>query len=160
MTISVLDYIFFVIIFIFAICALVKGFINEFFGKAALILGIIGSVFFYDDVAKLFMGKIDKVVVCNIIGFVSVFVVVFLVVKLIGLLFSKIFQISILYSLDKVLGFSFGFIEGAAIVCFIIFLLQIQPFFNSTKLLNGSFCFSVYTKIISSPEFKEVTTNV
>ena len=160
MSFTVLDYIFFVIILIFALSALIKGFVNEVFGKAAFILGILGAVIFYAEAGKWFIEKIPSETLRNIVGFVLVFVVVFLVLKLVGLLISKLFEVSVLKRLDRILGFFFGVIEGSAIVGFVIFLITIQPFFDPSKLLNDSFVYSIFCKIIASPEFKEVTSNV
>ncbi len=160
MSFTVLDYIFGIIILIFALSALIKGFVNELFGKAAFVLGILGAVLFYSDISVLFENKIASSVLRNIIAFILLFIVIFLILKLIGMLISKLFEVSILKSLDRILGFFFGVIEGSAIVGFVIFILTIQPFFDASVILNDSCIFGIFNKIISSPEFKEVTTNV
>lgn len=160
MTFTVVDYIFLAIILIFALAALIKGFVNELFGKASWILGILGGVLFYADIAAHLENKIPTSVLRNIVAFILVFVVVFLVLKLIGLLISKLFEVSILKSLDKALGLFFGLVEGCAIVGFIIFVINLQPFFDPRSLFHDSFFYTIFLKVISSPEFKEVTTNV
>lgn len=160
MSFSVLDYILFIIILIFALSALIKGFINEIFGKAAWILGILGGVLFYSQVAALLPDNITITALRNVLGFIIIFVVVFLVLKILGAIISKIFEMNILKSLDRALGFFFGLIEGCAIAGFILFVLSIQPFFDAKGLLDSCFLYGVYGKIISSPEFKEVTNHV
>lgn len=160
MSFSVLDYIFFIIILVFAFAALIKGFINELFGKASWILGILCGVIFYADLAVYFEQKIESSALRNVLSFLILFIVVFLVLKIIGAIISKLFELNILKSLDRALGLFFGLVEGCAIVGFIIFIISIQPFFDPLPLLNSSFCFGIYQKIIASPEFKEVTTHV
>lgn len=160
MSFSVLDYIFFIIILVFAIAALIKGFIDEVFGKASWILGILGGVLFYADLAVYFESKIASAALRNVLAFMLIFIIVFLVLKIIGAVIKKIFELNILKSLDRALGLFFGLVEGCAIVGFIIFLISIQPFFDPMPLLNESFCFGIYQKVIASPEFKEVTTHV
>ena len=51
MTFTVIDWIFSILIFSFAIIGILKGFIDNIFGKLAVILGIILAYFFYKDVA-------------------------------------------------------------------------------------------------------------
>lgn len=160
MSFSVLDYILFILILIFAFAALIKGFINEIFGKAAWILGILGGVLFYSQVAIYFKEKIASSALRNILAFVIIFVAVFLVLKIMGAIISKIFEMKILRSLDRALGLFFGLIEGFAIAGFILFLLSIQPFFDAKGLLDSCYLYGIYSKIISSPEFKEVTSHV
>ena len=157
---TAIDYIFGAIILIFAICCLVKGFVNELFGKAAVILGILGSVLFYSDAAKFFEGKVESQTIRNILGFILLFIAIFLILKIIGLIISKIFEISILKSLDRILGLFFGIVEGGAIVGFLIFLLTIQPFFDPTKLLTDSMFYSFFEKLIHSPEVKDIVAYV
>ena len=160
MSFTVVDYIFLAIILIFALAALIKGFVNELFGKASWILGILAGVLFYADIAVLLENKIASVVIRNICAFLLLFVVVFLAIKIIGMIISKLFEVSILKSLDKALGLFFGLVEGCAIVGFIIFLINLQPFFDPKSLFQDSFFYSIFLKVITSPEFKEATTNV
>lgn len=160
MTFTALDYVLGIIILIFAFAALFKGFINELFGKASWILGILCGVLFYADLAPHLEEKIASGTIRNILAFIIIFVVVFLVLKIIGAIIGKIFEMKILNSLDHALGLFFGLIEGFAIAGFILFLISIQPFFDAKSLLDASFFYGIYVKVIASPEFKEVTTHV
>lgn len=158
MNFTIIDWIFSVLIIIVAITGLAKGFINNIFGKLAWILGIIFAVFFYDDVAASIMKGIGNPLLENILAFVLVFVVVFLVIKIIQMIFARIFEINILKSLDRTLGFFFGIVEGLAIVWLIILLLISQPFFPVDRLFENSFFYGFINSVVTKT--KEVAVNV
>lgn len=158
MSFTIMDWIFSVIIVIFALSGLVKGFIDNVFGKLALILGIICACLFYDDAAAVILKGIGNPALENVIGFLLVFVIVFLVIKIIQTIISKVFEWSILKSLDRTLGLLFGIIEGLAIVGLLIFILLNQPFISVGKLLDGSFYADLINKIFIKT--KEVSVNV
>lgn len=152
------DWIFAIIIFVFCIIGLIRGFVKEIFGKAAWVLGIILAIFLYAKVGGLLHSKIQNLIVCNILGFIIVFTVVFVVVKLIGALLHAISELPILNGLDKAFGAMFGLIEGFAIVCFIMFIISIQPFFDGSKLFTGSFFYGLMNSYI--PEVKAAFKHV
>lgn len=145
-----IDYIFGIVILIFAFVALIKGFVSEVFGKAAWVLGILCSVFFYANIAEMLLPSINNVILCNILSFLLVFVVVFIVIKLVGLILQKIFSFSILRSLDRALGLFFGIVEGLAVVWGIIFLLKVQPFVDVTGIMEGSFFYNLINQFLAS----------
>ena len=159
MTFAVVDWIFAIIILIFAITGLIKGFIDNVFGKIAFVAGIIFAILFYKDVAVGLLKDIKIVYAANIIAFLLVFVVVFLIIKIIQMIVSKIFQWSILKSLDRTLGFIFGIVEGAAVVCLLIFILTAQPFFNVIPYFEGSIFYNIVNSLFYSTK-EEIGTNV
>lgn len=144
------DYVLSIIILIFAIVGLIKGFVDNIFGKLALICGIICGVYFYDDLAAKVWSFIGHEIVENILGFITVFVIVFLIIKILQIIISKIFSFSILKSLDRTLGFFFGIVEGFALVALMIFILNIQPFFPANRLLEGSFYSKLTNQVIDT----------
>lgn len=150
MSFTAIDWVFSVIIVIFAISGVIKGFIDNIFGKLALILGIFFAYLFYKDVANGALKDIKNPVVGNIISFLLIFVIIFLIIKLIQMIISRIFEWSILKSLDRTLGFFFGIVEGGAVVCLIIFLLDSQPFFDITGLFGGSFYYGLVASLFAS----------
>lgn len=144
------DYVLSIIILIFAVVGLIKGFVDNIFGKLALIGGIICGVYFYDDIATKVWSFIGHPMVEKVLGFISVFVIVFLIIKIIQVIISKLFSFSILKSLDRTLGFFFGIVEGFALVALIIFVLNIQPFFPANRLLEGSFYSNITNQVINT----------
>ncbi len=158
MNFTVIDWIFGIVILIFALSGLVKGFVDCLFNKLCWILGLISACIFYDEAAKYIFQSITNTSLSNILGFIIVFILVFLVVKLVQVIISKIFQLQILKSLDRVLGFAFGIIEGVVVVSLIIFILIKQPFFSAERLLDGSFFNSIVERLFFAT--KELGTNV
>ncbi len=172
---TVLDFIFGAIILISAIVAVIKGLFRELFEKGAPIVAIWISILFYKRLTVVFEKYIDKHVLAAILAFLAIFVVVFLVLKIIQLSLQKLFDTPLLNPLDHFLGFVFGIIEGLAIVGLILLIISVQPWFNLSKLLSGSFFYKLLTPFITRPLninqsgtnelqallfFKEVISNV
>jgi len=159
MTFTVIDWICAIIIIIFALIGIIKGFVNNVMGKLAVILGILMACMFYGKIGDFCLNSIENQALRNIISFVLIFVVVFLIVKILQMIISKVFEWNILKSLDRTLGFFFGIIEGLAIVCLIILLLSLQPFYPMENIFEESFFYSLLGTIITySPQ--GITTNV
>lgn len=158
MTFTVIDWIFSLIIFAFAIVGIIKGFIDNVFGKLALVLGIFIAILFYKNIAGGLLKDIKIPFAANIIAFLLVFVVVFLIVKIVQMIVSKVFEWSILKSLDRTLGFFFGIVEGAVVICLIILLLDAQPFFDVSSLFDGSFYHNLVSSFLTAR--KEAGINV
>ena len=159
MSFTVIDWVFSIIILIFAISGIIKGFIDNVFGKIAFIAGIILGYLFYKDIASGVLKDIKVPYAANIIAFLLIFVVTFLVIKIIQMIVAKVFEWSILKSLDRTLGFIFGIVEGSAVVSLAIFLLTVQPFFSVQALFDGSFYYNLVTSIFNSTK-EEIGTHV
>lgn len=150
MNFAVIDWVFSGIIIIFAIGGVIKGFIDNVFGKIAFIAGIVLAYFFYDDIAGKLLKDVKVEFAAKIISFLLIFVVTFLVIKIVQMIVAKVFEWSILKSLDRTLGFIFGMVEGGAVVCLVIFLLTAQPFFNAMNILDGSFYYNIVSSLFHS----------
>ncbi len=111
MEFAIIDWIFSGIILIFGISGIIKGFIDNVFGKIAFIAGIILGYLFYKDIATGLLKDIKVPYAANIIAFLLVFVVTFLIIKIVQMIVSKLFQWSILKSLDRTLGFISAILE-------------------------------------------------
>ena len=160
MTFVTIDWIFSIIILIFAISGVIKGFIDNVFGKIAFVAGILLAYLFYKDIATGLLKDIKIPVAANIIAFLLIFVVTFLVIKIIQMIVAKVFEWSILKSLDRTLGFIFGIVEGLAVVCLIVFLLSAQPFFNTQTIFDGSFYYNIIQSVFNSDVRKEIGNHV
>jgi len=108
---------------------------------AAIVFGVLASVFFFknggDFVRAQFMPEVK--IIPEIIAFLGLFLIVFLVIRLLGLMIKGIVEKVELGKVDRVLGILFGLAFGIAIVSFALFILKIQPLFDSTALLSESF---------------------
>lgn len=155
MTFVPVDYFFCILILIFGLSAFARGFVASVFGKAAWILGVLGGIFFHNDVAIRLHSKISSELLCIVLAFLIVFVLVFLLVKICEMIFQKIFQNEVLGSLNRGLGLLFGLIEGFAIVCLIIFILGIQPFVDTGNLFHNSFFVNLMNIVLNSELFQK-----
>ena len=159
MEFTIVDWVFSLIILSFAIAGVIKGFIDNVFGKIAFIAGILLGYLFYKDIADGLLKDIKVPFAANIIAFLLIFVVTFLVIKIVQMIIARIFQWSILKSLDRTLGFIFGLVEGGAVVCLLIFLLTAQPFFNVSLIFENSFYVNIVTSLFNSSK-EEIGTHV
>ena len=159
MEFTIVDWVFSLIILAFAIGGVIKGFIDNVFGKLAFVAGILLGYIFYKDVATGLLKDIKVTFAANIIAFLLIFVVTFLVIKIVQMIVARVFQWSILKSLDRTLGFIFGIVEGGAVVCLLIFLLTAQPFFNVSLLFENSFYVNIVTSLFNSSK-EEIGTHV
>ena len=75
MSFTMIDWVFSLIIFAFAIVGIIKGFIDNIFGKLALILGIFIAILFYKNIAATLLKDIKFPLAANIIAFLLIFVV-------------------------------------------------------------------------------------
>ena len=141
MSFSVLDFVFLGLLGLFMIRCYIKGFISEILSMAAVILGLLSSLFFYKNGAAFIRTKYlpELKVIPEIIAFIALFTIVFIVIKLFELLLKGVIEGVSLKGADHFLGIIFGFAEGLAVVCLILFILRIQPLFNPTQLLHDSF---------------------
>jgi len=138
---SVLDFVFLGLLGLFMIRCYIKGFISELLSMAAVILGLLASLFFYKNGAAFIRAKYlnDMKVVPEILSFIALFIIVFIIIKLFEILLKGVIEGVRLKGADHFLGIIFGLAEGLAVVCLILFILRIQPLFNPTPLLQDSF---------------------
>lgn len=160
MSFTIIDWVFSIIILLFAVSGLIKGFIDNVFGKIAFVVGILMAYLFYKNVATGLLKDIKITVAANVVAFLLIFVVTFLVIKIVQMIVAKVFEWSILKSLDRTLGFIFGIVEGTAVVCLTVFLLNAQPFFSTESLFNGSFYYNVIQSVFNNDVKKELGNHV
>jgi membrane protein required for colicin V production len=158
MNMAGIDVVFMVIIAISALRCAARGFISELLSMAALIFGVLAALFFFRQGGALIRGWFmpDIKVVPEIIAFIAFFLLVYITAKIIEMTLKSIIEGIQLGGLDHLLGFLFGFVEGLVIVCLLLFLITIQPFFNSDSMLADSFLARILLPIISG-DTSEIT---
>ena len=145
MQICIPDIIFSAILIFFVIKVSIKGFIAEFFSKAAVIVGGLVAVLFYKMLTPVITNLLGPQVISPVIAFLILFLSVYLIIKLIEVLLGSLFSSESLQSLDRALGFFLGIIEGLLLITIILMVINIQPFINPEEILTGS----VFAKILS-----------
>ena len=155
MNMPVIDIIFWIIILITSIHGALRGFLDEFFSKLAVIAGI----FFGLVLNKVLVPHLPKlgnlILLTRILAFLILFIIVYITVRIVQKIVGFAFQGDIMRGLDKSLGFFLGIAEGFLVVGLILFLLHSQRFFDIRPVLDASF----FEKLIS-PLFMTVPDNV
>jgi len=154
MNISVLDVIFILLIVVFALRCFLKGFLSELMSMAAIVLGLLASLFFYKNGAEFLRAKFwpDLKTVPEIIAFVALFLIVFITIKFLEIMLKGIIQGVQLGGIDKFLGVVFGLTEGIVVVSLVLFVLWIQPLFDPSSLLYDSFFARILLPLITKTE--------
>ncbi|MCL2804723.1 MAG: CvpA family protein [Treponema sp.] len=154
MSVSVLDVVFILLIILFVIRCFIKGFISELLTMAAFILGLLASLFFYKNGAEFLRETFwpGLSTIPEVIAFVALFLIVFIIVKILEIILKGIINGIKLGGADKFLGIIFGFAEGIAVVSLILFVLRIQPLFDASAILEGSFFAKMLLPLITGTE--------
>jgi uncharacterized membrane protein required for colicin V production len=75
----------------------------------------------------------------EILSFIALFFIVFILMKFLEKIVKDITTKINITSADRVLGFLFGVVEGFCFVAFLFFLISVQPLFDPSPLMQGSF---------------------
>jgi len=146
-----IDIVFMVIIAISALRCAARGFISEILSMAALIFGLLAALLFFRQGGVLVRGWFmpDVKIVPEVIAFIGFFLIVYVAVKIIEITLKSIIEGIKLGGLDHLLGFLLGFVEGLIVVCLLLFLINIQPFFDPDYVLGDSYFAQVLLPIIT-----------
>ena len=151
MTFTFIDIFFLIIILAFAFIATIHGFIKEVFGKIAVIAGVFAGFCFCGLLAPS-IGKIIHIpAVAIVLAFILIFITAFLIVKIIQILLERAISGEIMKSLDRVLGFAFGALEGILIVSCILIVLCAQIWFDFSSLTDTSSIYRILHPILEYP---------
>jgi len=141
MGIAVIDFVFIGIVIIFALRCAVRGFVSEIMFLAAVVFGFLSAIFFFRTLAEFLRETFMPGVAAapEVIAFAALFLLVFAVSKILESILRGILDGLRLGGLDRFLGAVLGFAEGIVVVCLVLFLITIQPFFDSDAALGNSF---------------------
>ena len=90
-------------------------------------------------------------VVPELLAFISIFLIIVLGIKIIERILANIVTGVNLSGVNRALGALFGIVEGLAFTALIIFILNIQPLFDASKIINDSFFAQILLPIIMIP---------
>ena len=148
---AAVDLVFLAAILILAVMGAVHGFVNEAFGKAAIVAGAWAAILFHKQLVSPIEQQLGFHGISVVLAFVAVFVVVFIVVKLVQLAALSVARTSLFRELDRVLGFALGALEGLALVAVALIVLNVQTLFDVTALLEGSTFARLLQPLLSPP---------
>ena len=149
----VIDLIFLILIVLMLIHGYAKGFVEELFSWAALVLSMLAAVFLYSRGAEFIRTKTMENVkyIPEILAFVAIFLIVMIFLKMLERVLKDIIMGAHLGGVNKILGALFGLLEGFALVAIILFVISIQPLFNPVKVIGDSIFAQILLPIIKSP---------
>lgn len=136
---NALDFTLIAVILLFALRCYFRGFVAELLSMASVILGVFLAILFYRPAGELLAEYLALDAFTEVLGFVVVFLLVFLLIKILqGVLRSVIENIN-LQNLDRGLGFLLGASEGVLFISLLLMLMRLQPVFDLSSVLEGSF---------------------
>ena len=150
---SAIDIIFVALIALLMLRCYIKGFVSELLSMAAIVLGVLASIYFYKNggiyLRERFWPELTNPIP-EIAAFIAIFIFIFLIGKLLEALLKGIVKGIKLGGADKFLGLIFGFAEGVALVSIILFIFQlIKPVYDASLLLEDSFIAKILIPLIS-----------
>lgn len=140
---STMDWVFAGVVLILSVRCFVRGFVQEILSVAAYATGLVSGLLFSNSLidfaaAQLGTGQLPPTVQ-YIIAFIICFVVGFLVMKLVEKLVHEGLEAANLEIFDRILGLALGMAEGLAVVALFLVILDMQTFFDVSRLLEESF---------------------
>lgn len=152
-----IDIVFTLIILVMTIKAIFRGFVSEFMGIAAVGFGILFGIVFSSSLGLFISQRFGIVNWSQIIAFLAIFIATYFIIKMLEKGISTIIDKINLDKLDRSLGLFFGIIEGLVVVLLIVFIIQIQPVFDTTKIETESIYFQNIQKFL--PQGKTLLDN-
>jgi len=152
--VSVIDIIFIMLLILFVVRCYLKGFVSELFSMAAVVLGLLASLFFYKNGGEYLRSQFwpNMKIIPEVVAFVALFVIVFIVVKLLEMMLKGIINGVRLTGADRFVGIFFGLAEGIAVISLVIFILRIQPLFDPSSILSESVFARLLLPLITGQE--------
>jgi len=137
----IFDWICLIIIVLFAFFGFFNGLLKEIRVKAGMIIGLILAAMFTgrltgllaEPIAKYRLGIFGPIIIAVVVIFVGYMFSRFLV-KII----EHIFEAGNMRSVDRMLGFVIGALEGVAVSIMLIFLMRLQNVIPIVDIFSGS----------------------
>ena len=151
--VPVIDLIFLILIVLMAIHGYLKGFIEEIFSWAALVLAIWMAVLLHPAGAEFIRSKVMQNVkyVPEILAFIAIFLIVMIFLKMVEKILKDVVMGAKLGGVNKVLGLIFGIVEGFTLTVLILFVLTMQPIFDPSKIISDSIFGQILLPLIKIP---------
>ena len=151
-TVLPIDVFFTVVVLFMTIKAIVRGFVKEFLGLAAIGMGILLGVLFSPLLADFISDNFGHSNWNQVIAFLVIFLVAYILIKIFENGLNALVDKINLEKLDKSLGLFFGIVEGFALVMIIVFIIEVQPIFNTEKLESESWYIQMIHKVLPDGE--------
>ena len=149
----VIDFVFIILIGLMVVHGFVKGFVEEIFSWATLVLAIWMAVLFYSAGGAFIRTKMMENVrmVPEVLAFVAIFFIVVFFLRIIERVLKDVIHGMKLGGVNKVIGALFGIVEGLALTTLILFVLTVQPLFDPSSLIGDSVFAEIILPFIRMP---------
>ena len=154
----VIDLVFLILIGLMVIHGYVKGFVEELFSWATLVLAIWMAVLFHQAGGAFIRTKImtNVRVVPEVLAFAAIFFIIVLFLRMLERVLKDVIQGAKLGNVNKVIGGIFGVAEGLALTTLILFVLTVQPLFDPSNILGDSIFAEILLPIMGIPLSREI----
>lgn len=122
-----LDFVFIILLVVFAFQGLSEGFSRLIVGLVATIAGLLIASWCYGLPAEYMLPYVSSRAVADVLGFVLVFILIQMLGGLVGLLLSRVFKWTGLGWLDRLLGFAFGAVKAVIVGIVLVLILTAFP---------------------------------
>lgn len=138
MDLGILDIIFLSLIIISSLRGAFRGMIQELISLAALFISLLLAAVFYPDGTKWIQARSSLGESATLISFICIFVAAFILFKLLQKAIVYLINETPFESVDKLLGFFFGILEGLLICFLIVYLIDFQEIIDLGKWTGSS----------------------
>jgi len=121
---TAVDFIIIIICLFFTLQGLFKGFLLEFFGLLALVVGIFSAINFYTLTAGWFEKILPPGPAQNVAGFIAVFLIVWFAVKIMGWILNKNMGEAETNPLSRISGGAIGLAKSIFFVSMAVYLAE------------------------------------
>jgi membrane protein required for colicin V production len=121
------DLILLVILGLTVLFGVLKGFVRQIIGIAAVIVGLILAVNYYPVISDFFSRWISSSTLSHFIAFIAVFIAVLCLGGILSFLFSKVIRGPLKF-INNALGGGLGLLKGLLICGVVVFAMLVFPF--------------------------------
>jgi membrane protein required for colicin V production len=117
------------VVLVSAVVALARGFVREVLAIVGWVGAILGTMHAFSFAQQIARKYIEIQVIADIVSGVVLFVAILVALTMISSAISKRVQQSSINALDRSLGFLFGLVRGAALIClaYLLYSLALPP---------------------------------
>lgn len=138
MDLSILDIILLCLIIFSSLRGAFRGMVQELISLAALFISLLLAAVFYPDGMEWIQARSSLGESATLISFVSIFAGAFILFKLLQKAIVYLINETPFESVDRLLGFFFGILEGLLICFLIVYLIDFQELFDLGRWTSSS----------------------
>ena len=135
---AIIDIVFIILILMSSFRGAFIGMVSEILSIAALFISLLLATVFYADGARWIQARSSLEEGTFILAFTGIFLVCYIAFKMLQKGITHIINETPFESVDKLLGFFFGILEGILLSFLLVYLLNFQTLFDISGIIKGS----------------------